>query len=312
MRGFSSTHAHCGRKCSKTAARKHSTLTLRPLTTSVFKRCEATIKLEERHSLDFTNSEATVSLAMKPVRGSNREPSKAPTLKSKKKKTDTAKATEHATVDQDHDVGVSKEVKQTNPKPARKRKAEGLTSAPKKMKAQENWTLIPRSTVTALENILDLSVLATLALKRTEKKESQEHLNIMKKRFLAHCAELKVPLRKQKDLACSSHQHREETKKSVVGKKSLSTLEENIKAVVSAIESAEERLNTLQNTCSVLRDQVEEEEEKAKEILQISEQATLKLPPLPLQIGKKARLRQMTPDSDFEVTAYTHGVTSQQ
>ncbi|TKS70285.1 hypothetical protein D9C73_004353 [Collichthys lucidus] len=171
---------------------------------------------------------------MKPVRGSDRAPSKAPNLKNKKK---SDKATKQATEQQE--PVTSDRGKSTDPKPApkKKRRAEASPPVQNKAKSQENWKLMPGSSITALENMLDLSILNYF--------------------FNAD--------REEREPGASQHYEKQE----------------DLKAVVCAVENAEEQIVSLQHRCTMMRDKVEDEEEKAKE----------------------TRLRKMVPDGDCEATA---------
>ncbi|XP_027870030.1 centromere protein Q [Xiphophorus couchianus] len=244
---------------------------------------------------------------MKPSRGSKRPPTKDPNPKKKKEKASGFPAKVDQEQGDDAKIPLSK--------PLKRRKAKGDSpSASKKMTVQDSWRPMPPSTINAVENILDLSILATLGLKRAGKKESQEHLNIIKNKFLAHCAQLKVPVQKRGDLIHSSQRHQEETKKSELGKKMLNSLKEDLKAVVRVLERTEEQTVSLQQTCSKLRDELEEEEKKAKQILEISDECVLKLPsllPQTEEITLESRLRKIIPECDCETTAQKLGIILQ-
>uniref|UniRef100_A0A8C6TS01 Centromere protein Q n=1 Tax=Neogobius melanostomus TaxID=47308 RepID=A0A8C6TS01_9GOBI len=112
-----------------------------------------------------------------------------------------------------------------------------------------------------LEKNLDLAILATLARKLANKKDFQEHLNVLRKRFLEHCSTLNVPFYKQK-LEGAAHRLLEETKKSEAEKQTLNSLEENLRAVVSALEKNEQETNALEHQCSVWRNTLQDQEEE--------------------------------------------------
>ncbi|XP_020568795.1 centromere protein Q isoform X2 [Oryzias latipes] len=237
---------------------------------------------------------------MKPVRGSKR----SPTLK--KKRAEPRKVTPN----QDEEQSDGNQNKPAHQQVAKKRKG----SVRKKKGVPDSWVLMPSSSISAVENILDLSILATLALRAPDKKESQTHLNTLKTKFLSECAQLKVPKTKQKHTVHLSLRHQEESKKSLMGQKTLSLLKEDLKSVVNALQKVEERTVSLEHACSSLREELEEEEEKAKEILQIADRSVLKLPPVPSVTEEDAlesRLRKIIPANSLESTARKLGAVLQ-
>ncbi|XP_021168252.2 centromere protein Q isoform X3 [Fundulus heteroclitus] len=223
---------------------------------------------------------------MKPTRGSARLPTQAPKKKTRK----TQEKAAGSATDEDQEPSDKDKTTHSKPPKGRKKAAGGSSSVSKKRKVQGSWGPMPGSTITAVENILDLVILETLALKRTKKEETQKHLNVIKNRFLGDCVHLKVPLQKQNDLVYSSQHHQEEVKKSEMRKSTLDSLEENLKAVGSKLERAEEQIVSLQQTCSTLRHELEEEEEKAKQ----------------------SRLWKIIPECDCETMARKLGAALQQ
>ncbi|TNM90979.1 hypothetical protein fugu_003268 [Takifugu bimaculatus] len=230
---------------------------------------------------------------MKAVRGSNRAATKAP----RKQNQNKSKRISRKRAASDQESEPSQDERETQQNPAKKRTGAG---------AQEGWQPISRSSIAEMENVMDLAILAAVALKKTQKKEIREHLNTIKTRFLAECAKLKVPPHKQKYGECSSLRLQEETKKFNVGKETLSTLEEDLKAVLIALEKTEEQVTSLEQECSLLRDQVKEEEEKAEQMLQRKERCVLHIhfqPPEKDEPTLEAEMRKMLQHSDAEATA---------
>ncbi|KAG7467562.1 hypothetical protein MATL_G00155080 [Megalops atlanticus] len=161
-----------------------------------------------------------------------------------------------------------------------------------KVKGQEKWKLLPKTSITALDSMLDLSALSVLTLRKKDKEEFQRYLNLLKDRFLASCVELKVPPRKQGDIVQGSCLYQAESKKNTVGKKTLQVLEGKVNSIVKMLEQMDVRMKKLELDRLRLRAQLEEEEERVQEILQRSEQGVLNLPPFPPQTAPELSLQE--------------------
>ncbi|KAI4894637.1 hypothetical protein NFI96_011387, partial [Prochilodus magdalenae] len=155
------------------------------------------------------------------------------------------------------------------------------TQKDRKLKGRENWKPLGKSSIAAIDNMLGLSILSVLTLRRKDKEESQKHLNLLKDQFLAKCAQLPVPPRKYGNMMQVSRQFQTERQKINHGKKKLEAYEESSREVVSKLERLQGTKDVLENKCRIMRDKLEEEEENAQELTQLSEQAVLRLPTLP-------------------------------
>ncbi|KAL4609180.1 centromere protein Q [Arapaima gigas] len=169
----------------------------------------------------------------------------------------------------------------------------------RKAKGRDKWKPLPKESITALENMLSLSVLSVLTMKRKDKEECQKHLNIVKDRFMARCAQLVTPPRKLWNPKQDSRLHQEERKKAEVGRRSLEALEAEVSATLQRLEHTEARLDSLEQEGRILRNKMEQQEER-ESIQQATDQGVLHLPQLPAgrvqERPLQERLADMVPD----------------
>ncbi|CAL8243588.1 unnamed protein product [Lota lota] len=197
---------------------------------------------------------------MKPVRGSSRPPN----LKIRKKPGDK-----------------SSEPQEPHTETVRLKSSQKRTggSSSDKSRGQEKWEPLTRSSIVALESIVDLSMLTCLNLNQRKKEETSQHLNILKKRLVAACAGLRVPPVARGDFEVLSSRLHDESRRSLDGKKTLSLLESNLENLLAALEEMEEENKSLEQSCSSLRHQLEEDQ--AVEMLQLAERCVLRIPAPP-------------------------------
>ncbi|XP_051993558.1 centromere protein Q [Xyrauchen texanus] len=211
---------------------------------------------------------------MKPARGSGRSSTRGP-RGAAERKTDKRSQKSKTSVEGSH--------------PEQSKKNSVMAG---KIKNQSKWKPMTKSSILTLDNMLDLSILSVLTLRRKDKEESQKHLNLLKDQFLAKCAQLSVPPRKHGDILQVSNQFKAESKKAEQGKKTLKSLEENLAPMVSSLEEMEGKMDSLEEKCRMMRSKLEENEENAPEFLQLSEQTVLRLPALPSRPANEPTLQE--------------------
>lgn len=116
--------------------------------------------------------------------------------------------------------------------------------------------------------------------KTRESEQIQYHLNFLKKRLLQLCETLKVPPKKLQDLTNVSTLLKMERAQHRANEEGLALLQEETEKIVETVESMTGNIHSLKNQVHVLTSEVEEEEKKIKQMLQI-DGGVLSLPELP-------------------------------
>lgn len=145
---------------------------------------------------------------------------------------------------------------------------------------RSTWQPLSKSSKEHLQAIMETVIMTILSNSCRENEQIQYHLNSLKKRLLQRCETLKVPPKKLKDLSTVSSLLKTERAQHSANEEGRTLLQEEIDKIVEAIESMTEDIQTLKNKIQILTSEVEEEEEKLKQVFQINSTGVLSLPEL--------------------------------
>ncbi|NXP12409.1 CENPQ protein, partial [Thinocorus orbignyianus] len=143
------------------------------------------------------------------------------------------------------------------------------------------WPTLSETTRQFLETVMDSVILSVLCQQRVNKDDVQKHLNLLKERMLKFFKTLKVPPGKLGNLKNVRRLQMAEKQMLETNEESLVQLEEEITEAERSAERTEEAIEQLQHKIKVLKNQLEEEEKKAKKVFQENYSGALHLPELP-------------------------------
>ncbi|NXT84319.1 CENPQ protein, partial [Zapornia atra] len=162
-----------------------------------------------------------------------------------------------------------------------------LTSA--KMRS---WQTLSESNTQFLESVMDSVILSVLCQQRERKDDVQKHLNLLKERVLRFFKRLKVPPGRLDHLKNVVSLQMAEKQMLETNEESLTKLQEEINEAERSAERIEETLQQLQYKIQVLKNQLEEDEKKARKVFQENDSGTLHLPELPKQSFQAPTLQE--------------------
>ncbi|NWI70841.1 CENPQ protein, partial [Todus mexicanus] len=151
-----------------------------------------------------------------------------------------------------------------------------LTSA--KMGA---WQTLSESSRQFLATVMDSVILSILCQQNKGKGDVQKHLNLLKERVLRFFKTLKVPPGKLVSLRNILTLQMAEKDMLETNEESLVQLQEEMNEAERSAQGIEETTRQLQYKIQVLKNQLEEDEEKARKVFQENVGGALHLPELP-------------------------------
>ncbi|XP_040329662.1 centromere protein Q isoform X1 [Herpailurus yagouaroundi] len=134
---------------------------------------------------------------------------------------------------------------------------------------RKTWQPLSKRSREHLQAMMESVIITILSNNIREHEQVQYHLNYLKKRLLQLCENLKVPPKKLKDLTNVSSLLKMERAEHRANEEGLALLQEEIDKILETIESMTGNIHSLKNKIQILTSEVEEEEEKVKQMFQI-------------------------------------------
>ncbi|NXT02200.1 CENPQ protein, partial [Jacana jacana] len=144
-----------------------------------------------------------------------------------------------------------------------------------------SWQTLSEASRRFLETVMDSIILSVLCQQSVRKDDVQKHLNLLKERVLRFFKTLKVPPGTLGNLKNVPSLQMAEKQMLETNEESLVQLQEEITEAEQSAEQTKAAIQQLQSKIQVLRNQLEEEEKKARKVFQENGSGVLHLPELP-------------------------------
>ncbi|XP_049749877.1 centromere protein Q isoform X3 [Elephas maximus indicus] len=145
---------------------------------------------------------------------------------------------------------------------------------------RKTWQPLSKKSREHLQTMMESVIVSVLSSTVKENEQIQYHLNYLKKRLLQLCETLKVPPKELRHLSNVSNALKMEKAQHKANEEGLALLQEEVDKMVETTESMTENIQSLKNKIQILTTEVEEEEEKVKQMLQMDHSGVLCLPEL--------------------------------